>query len=100
MVTFSMPTGKTITMSEVDYFSETTIFISCSAWVSEETRIPDVHQDPKLKLEQSQSCSAVPGHGTHTGYGDELKLQRVAGCGEAAGVFLEDRHPQGHRNSL
>lgn len=42
----------------------------------------------------------MPGDGTYTSYGDELKLQRVAGRGEAAGVLLEDGHPQGHRDGL
>ena len=42
----------------------------------------------------------MPGDSTYTSYGDELKFQRVAGRGEAAGVFLEDGHPQGHGDSL
>ena len=42
----------------------------------------------------------MPGDGTQTGYGDELKLQGVAGRGEAVGVFLEDGHPQGHGDGL
>ena len=42
----------------------------------------------------------MPGDGTYARYGDELKFQRVAGGGEAASVFLEDRHPQGHGDGL
>lgn len=42
----------------------------------------------------------MPGDGTYTRYGDELKLHRVAGCGEAAGVLLENRHPQGQGDAL
>lgn len=42
----------------------------------------------------------MPGDGTYTSYGDEFKLQRVAGCWEAAGVLFENRHPQGHGDSL
>lgn len=53
--------------------------------------------DPTFR---GQLWSAVPGDCTYTSYGDELKLQRVAGCGEAAGIFLENGHPQGHRDGL
>lgn len=42
----------------------------------------------------------MPRDGTQAGHGDELVLQGVGGCGEAAGVLLEDRHPQGHRDGL
>lgn len=42
----------------------------------------------------------MPGDGTYTGDSDEFKFQRVAGCGEAAGVLLEDRHLQGHGDGL
>lgn len=44
--------------------------------------------------------SAVPGEGTYTSYGDELKLQGVAGCVKATRVFLEDRHSQRHWNGF
>jgi len=44
--------------------------------------------------------SAVPGDGTYTSDGDQLKVQGVAGRGEAAGVLLEHRHPQGHGDGL
>lgn len=42
----------------------------------------------------------MPGDGTYTRYGDELKVQGVAGCGEAVGVFLEDGHSHGHGDGL
>lgn len=38
----------------------------------------------------------MSGDGTYTGYSDEFKLQRVAGCGEAVEIFLEHGHPQRH----
>lgn len=44
--------------------------------------------------------SAVPGESTNARYGDELKVQRVAGCWEAVGIFLEDGHPEGHGDGL
>ena len=42
----------------------------------------------------------MSGDSTYTSYGDELKLQRVAGCWETVGVLLEDRHLQGHGYGL
>lgn len=44
--------------------------------------------------------SAVPGESTYARYGDELKVQRVAGCWEAVGIFFEDGHPEGHGDGL
>ncbi|TNN43189.1 hypothetical protein EYF80_046600 [Liparis tanakae] len=60
-----------------------------------------VAEKPSLAQSIAKILSkAVPGDGTYTRDGDELKVQGVAGRGEAAGVLLEHRHPQGHGDGL